>query len=144
MELDLRSLTLHLFFHLLFAIPFAFFLWNKTKSKKQVTILFLATFLIDTDHLVDYFAFSGFNFNIVNFLSGEYFVATQKSFTPFHAWEWILILGIFTRLRGWNTLYAVLLLALIPHIIVDSIATGKPWFYSIIFRFSRGFYFPDY
>lgn len=144
MEVDLKALILHEFFHILLAIPFALFLWNKTKSKKQLVVLFLATFLVDIDHFVDYFTFSGFNLNIVNFLSGEHFVVTHKAFTPLHAWEWVLILGIFTRLRGWNTLYAALLFGLLPHIIIDSIATGRPWFYSIIFRFYRGFYFPDY
>lgn len=144
MESDPSKLILHGFFHILLAIPFALFLWKKTGSKKQIAILFLATIFVDLDHLVDYFAFSGFNLNIVNFLSGEYFVVTHKAFTPLHAWEWVLILAIFTRLRGWNTLYAALLLGLLPHIIIDSIATGKPWFYFLIFRFYRGFYFPDY
>lgn len=144
MEPNFVELILHEFFHFLLAVPFAIFLWKKTGSKKQIFILFLATIFVDLDHLVDHFVYSGFNLNISNFLSGEYFVTTHKAFTPLHAWEWLLILAILARYRGWNSLYAALFFGLLPHIIIDSIVTGRPWFYSIIFRVYRGFYFPDY
>lgn len=144
MEPDLLKLARHEFLHILLAVPFALFLWKKTKSRKQIAILFLATIFVDLDHLIDYFAYSGFNLNILSFLSGEYFVVTHRAFTLLHAWEWIVILAVIARIRGWNSVYTAILFGLLSHIILDSIVIGRPWFYSIIFRIHRGFYFPDY
>lgn len=144
MQVDFKLLFFHEALHLLFALPFASVLWKNTKSKKQILILFLVTIFVDLDHLIDYFKYFGFNLSILDFLSGEYFVVTHRAFTLLHAWEWLLILAILARYRGWNSLYAALFFGLLPHIIFDSIVTGRPWFYSIIFRIYRGFYFPDY
>ncbi len=143
MESDLKRLVIHEFIHFIFAVPFALFLWKKTKSKSQIVVLFLATFFVDLDHFVDYFAYSGFKLSILGFLSGEYFVTTHKSFTPFHAWEWLVVVGVIAKLRGWKSIFTALLFGLSPHFIVDSLVTGEFLFYSLIFRVSRGFYFPD-
>lgn len=125
--------------HGVFALPFAVLLWKKTKSYKKVLALFLVTYLMDLDHLVDYFSYYGFEFNVSEFLGAEYFKMSKRAFTPLHAWEWIVILGVISYKKGWNSIFTIFFLAMLPHVIWDSIVVGSVFKYSIIYRFLVGF-----
>lgn len=127
--------------HGLIAVPFAFILWKKTRSYKSLIVLFFATYLIDLDHLVDYFSFYGFKFSLREFLGGDYFGITKRAFVPFHAWEWVILIGVVAKKRGWKSLFTILVLALLPHLIFDSIVQNDFLIYSIIYRSINNFSF---
>jgi hypothetical protein len=127
--------------HGVFALPFVYLIWRKTKSRKLALVTFLTAYLIDIDHLVDYFAFYGFRFNLLEFLGGVHFKYTRKAFVPFHAWEWVLLLGILAKKRGWKSYVCAVVFGLIPHLIYDSISQSSIFFYSIILRSFNNFGF---
>lgn len=125
--------------HGVFALPFAYLLWMKTGSLKKALLVEVFTYLIDLDHLWDYFAFYGAKFNLIDFLNAEYFKITHRAFVPLHAWEWGLILTGIALVRGWKSVSTLMLFSLLPHLIYDSITVGSITFYSIIYRISKNF-----
>ena len=136
------NILLDEFTHLWFVLPFALLLWKKTHSREHVLALILATFLIDMDHLVDYFSVFEFGFSFYRFMSGLSFEISHRGFVVFHAWEWIIILGVIAHIRGWKSIFTILFLALLPHVVYDSLGVGSFSFYSIIYRGSHGFALP--
>lgn len=136
-----NSLLAHEIIHGIVALPFALLLWKKTKSKKLVAIVFISTYLIDLDHLFDYLAFYGFRFNLFEFLNGKQFELSQKVYLPFHAWEWLVVLGIISKLRGWKSKYAAIILGILPHLLFDAIIWNHFLLYSIIYRAVNNFTF---
>lgn len=133
-EVFSSGLLLHEVLHGLVALPFAYLLWKKTGSKKLVVLLFVVTYLVDLDHLVDYFSFYGFSFNLSDFLASKHFEITQRAYVPFHAWEWIVLLGIMAKSRGWKSYLTALVLGLLAHFIYDAITQRSFLFYSIAYR----------
>ena len=133
-ELLRDGLFLHELMHGIVAIPVAYLMYRKTKSFGLALFTFVASFLIDLDHLVDYFAFYGFRFNLLEFLRGEQFEITQKAYIPLHAWELLVILGIVSKKVGWKSCITALTLGFTIHVIFDAIVWGDFLFYSIIYR----------
>jgi len=134
-----KDLLIQEIFHGIFAIPFAYLLWKKTKSSKSALSVIALSYAIDLDHLVDYFAYYGVTFNLSEFLSGIYFELTRRAYVPFHAWEWVIALAFLSYKKGWKSVFTLILFALLPHLIYDSITVGSIVFYSIIYRASSGF-----
>ena len=128
------------FLHGAAALPFAYILWRKTHTWKNVLILFAVTFLIDLDHLVDYFSYYGFSWHINEVITGEFYQQIRRTFVPLHAWEWAILIGVLAKMRGWKSYYTVILFGLLPHLIFDSIIVGSFIFYSIIYRSLLGFW----
>ena len=106
-----------------------------------VLTVFVVAYLIDLDHLVDYWHFYGFKLNFSNFLSGEYFNKKKVAFIPLHAWEWTLILGLIVLAGryGWDSCYVAVMLGLLSHYILDSINVNSFLFYSITYRYLKYF-----
>ncbi len=136
------SLFTHELLHGVVASPFAYLIWKKTKSKKLVILVFLSAYLIDVDHLVDYFLYYGLVFTPEKFFYGEHFDATQKAYVPFHGWEYLIPLGVMSRLRGWNLVFTAILLGITSHYVLDALTQGSFMFYSIIYRslYNFGFF----
>ena len=140
-EAFLTGLATHGLIHALGVLPFVLFVWHKTHSFKSIFLLFVVIFLVDLDHLVDYFAYNGFSFSLLDFLFQPYFNLSQRVFVPLHAWEWAFLLGVLAKLRGWKSNYTVFGFGLLAHLIYDSLAVGSFLFYSIIYRALLGFTF---
>ena len=140
------GLMFHEIWHGLIAIPFAIFLFKKTKSKALVLLLFLITYFLDLDHLIDYFMFYGLKFSLLQFLSLENFKITGRATVFLHGWEYVLFFGYLAYQKGkkkmWKTIYMVIVLAMLPHLIWDTINVGDPLFYSLIIRIVRGYVIP--
>lgn len=132
------NLLFHEFMHGIVAVPFVYLIWKKTKSKKRVVLTILTTFLIDLDHLFDYFLYYGLesNFNWSYFIQGKHFEATQVAYMPLHGWEWVILLAVLTKVKGWDSVYAAIFSGLLPHLIFDSFIQNHILFYSIIYRAS--------
>lgn len=139
-HLATKTLLIQEIFHGVFAIPFALYMWKKTGSWKYTLAVILLTYMIDFDHLIDYFYYYGFNhFNLLEFLTGVYFNYAHKSFILLHAWEWVIALAYLTKRYGLKTIFGVMLLSLIPHLIFDSITLRSVVPYSITYRILHGF-----
>ncbi len=128
------SLFTHELLHAVFAAPFGYLIWRKTKSKKHVALVFLSAYLIDADHLVDYFLYYGLIISPEKFFYGEHFDVTQKAYVPFHGWELLIPLGIVSKLKGWNSIYSAIFVGAFSHYILDALSQGSFLFYSIIYR----------
>ena len=136
----MKDLIVQEIIHGLFALPFALIIWYKTRSAKNVILLFVVTFLIDLDHLVDYFSFYGFSLHINEVLTGEFYEQVRRTFVPLHAWEWAILIGVLAKIRGWKSYYTAILFGLLPHLIFDSLTVASFLFYSIIYRSLLGFW----
>lgn len=127
------------FFHGVFALPFAYLIWKKTKDWRYFFLVIFFAYAIDVDHLFDYFLYYGFHFNLFEFLSAKYFESSGHAFVPLHAWEWVIILGIIAKNKGWKSIYAIVCLGFTAHLIFDAISIESIAFYSIIYRALSGF-----
>lgn len=134
-----EQLLIHEIIHGLFASLFGFLLWKKTKSWKRGLLVVLLAYVQDIDHLVDYFLFYGLHISIPKFFLADYFQITKRAVVPYHAWEWLAILGFLGYKRGWKSNFTLLFMALLPHLIIDSLNVGSFTFYSITYRIIKGF-----
>jgi hypothetical protein len=125
--------------HGLVSILFSFFIYKKTGKLKFTIIPLLMTYLIDIDHMFDYWGFYGFGFNPLKFVQMEYFFGPGRAFIPFHAWEWVAIFAAISYKKGWNSYTTAITLGMIAHLIWDTISMQNLLFYSIIYRGLIGF-----
>ena len=135
------SLLLSEIGHFVITLFLAAYMYFKTRSWMAVAATFLTGFFIDVDHLVDYFYYAGPRFSLKEFLSLHYVHETGKILTPFHAWEYVLLLlwG-----RRFSQKYATVLLGmavgLAGHLVWDQISNGASILaYSIIYRILTDF-----
>lgn len=133
-----NGLFLHEILHGVVAIPFAILLWKKYKNRNYVIIFFIAVYLIDIDHLIDYWDYSGLSFSMQKFVELDYFKHRDTTFVPLHAWEWLIILFFLFR-RYKKAFLLIFLLALSIHMFWDSIEIGSVSFYSILYRAFNNF-----
>jgi len=138
-------LSLHLLIHFSLAILTGY-LAGKYFRKLGLGIIigFIGGFLIDLDHVLEYFFVYGLNFNLIYFLQGRQFLISDQIQLWFHAWEYVIILLIFAYLfKKRNIVKAVLVtlaLAIGVHLATDSIINHyQPQFYSLSYRASLGF-----
>jgi hypothetical protein len=136
----LSNLIIYELFHGLVALPFAYLIYKKTKSIKYAFFVMLFTYLIDLDHLIDYFSYYGYSFNLYNFSNVDYFTYSGKAYVVFHAWEWVAAFGLLAYLRKrWNSIFTIITFALLPHLIVDTLTLKSVLIYSIIYRIITNF-----
>lgn len=140
----MSHLLFHEIMHGLLAVPMAYIVWKVTNNKGYVVLLFVVTYLIDLDHLIDYFFFKGqILFNLNEFLTSDYFKRVGHIFVFLHGWEYVAIIGILSYIKKWNNIYLAIFLGLLIHLVWDSINVGSPLFYSIVYRASTGFALPN-
>lgn len=137
----MNYLITHGFIHGLLALPFAYFIYHKTQSIRLGISVILMTYVLDVDHLVDYFLNLGDRFSLVDFFSLNYFYSGYAR-VPLHAWEWLVVCALLVYKKGWRSIFAVVLFGMIPHLIYDSLTINSFLKYSIIYRLSHGFYIP--
>lgn len=115
--------------------------------KKPVTGLLAGVaggFLIDLDHVLEYFLVFGWEFNIFSFLDGEQFLVSGLIRLWFHAWEYIPILVIlawlFRRQLYAKTIVLALVLGGSVHLLSDVMINNYPFRnYSLIYRYRQDF-----
>jgi len=122
------------------SLIFSIFLYKKTKNVYLSLVPVAVTYLIDFDHLFDYFMYYGFKFNAVDYIRMDYFKNTGQAVVVFHAWEWLLGLIYFAWLKKtWSSWQALLATGVLSHLIWDSYTVGNPIFYSILYRAAHSF-----
>ena len=134
-------LSFHLFIHFFMCLIIGFlgsvilsipFLYSFIAS-------LIGGFLIDLDHLIDYFLAFGFQHKLNYFLKGYQFLKSDKSYVLFHSFE----LSIFLILLAFILHYYLLLIiatSLFLHLITDlSINKLSLKFYFLIYRLINNF-----
>lgn len=94
-KIPYANLLNHEIIHLLLTFLAAGIVWiclrKKRKDTPKITLLvalgaFIGEFLLDTDHLLEYFFAYGLSFRMDYFLKANMFHELQKIFVIFHAW----------------------------------------------------------
>ncbi len=136
---DFPFLFFHEAIHFLIAIFISSLFYWKFRTKKIILIIFIATFLIDLDHLFDYFYFAGDLKFWIYFSKIDFFNATQKVFVPLHSWELVFFLGLYGRLRN-NSLLLGASAAIAGHLFIDQFSyTPNPLAYFLLLRIANNF-----
>lgn len=142
-------LSLHLLIHGTLAI-LSGYLAGRYFKKVELGILvgFCAGFLIDLDHVLEYFLVYGLNFNLLYFLQGRQFLISDKIYLWFHAWEYVALFIVSGLAIKKNTIIKTILLvvafAMSVHLLTDTIINKVPLkFYTLSYRASRYFSAPQ-
>jgi len=141
-------LPLHLFIHFTLAVLAGFsvgYYYNKLKIGIIAGII--GGFLIDLDHVLEYFLVYGWHFNIIYFFQGREFLLSDKIHIYFHAWEYLPILLILAWLLRKKKTIMIFILALTLgiffHLTTDHFINQYPWRnYSLIYRVKVNFSAP--
>lgn len=117
------SLSIHLLIHFIsgiFAGLITFFIWKQLIVSLSAGIT--GAFLIDCDHLFDYFLVFGTKFNLRYFLKHYQFLLCEKLYIPLHGFEFVILLFFGTFIVQ-NIVFKSILLAfaigLLIHLISD-------------------------
>lgn len=138
----INNLALHELTHFLVATVLGAGLFWKYRSLKLILVTFAVTFLIDLDHLFDYFYFSGSLKFWGYFDNADFFILSEKVFVPLHSWEAVIILGAMGLFRKLPILIVVSIV-MAGHILVDQFSyTSNPLAYFLIFRALNNFSLP--
>lgn len=119
---------------------------KKTGDRLSVfAIGLIGGFLIDLDHLIDYFSAFGLSFNLQYFIKGYQFLKSDKIFIFFHSYELIILFLLITiLLRRKFLLISILSLLLVAtmllHITFDAVENElPPQTYSFTYRLVNNF-----
>ena len=121
-----------------------FFYWRHRRWELILAAL-IPGFLIDVDHLIDYFLWHGFTFDLRLFFDVDSYMETSgKVYVLFHGWElipvfWLLGQWLGKRSKIKDLSWAVSL-AYFGHLFWDYLAFYRyPLNYSLIFRIINRF-----
>ena len=132
-----------LYEHMPAAVAVGGVFWWLDGNPAHVAIALAFGWLVDADHLCDYLIWlkrSGAKVSARDFVSGRFFKDSRKVYVPFHAWEWVLMLGLLAGTAGGYAahLYCAAF-ALLAHLIQDQLTNSPRTFgYSISYRFYHG------
>ncbi len=119
---------------------------GKKLARKLLPVIglgaFIGEFLLDADHLFDYFVAFGFDFQAHQFFRGDMFDKLQKVFVPLHSWELLPVLAIFIYLTKNKTLkyfFISLTLGFLFHMVYDTSYNHITIGYSLLYRILHGF-----
>ena len=99
-----------------------------------------AGIFIDIDHVFDYLIEHRMRFDYKKFTNYFYREKHKKITLLFHAWEWLLFIGLVTLLTNFNPWITGLFIGYGHHIISDYFySKASIMSYSLIWRFRKGF-----
>jgi hypothetical protein len=142
-------LALHLFIHFsLAALIGYYFGWRFKRPVLGIVFGILGGFLIDLDHVLEYFLFYGLHFNFTYFVESRQYLLTDKVKIFFHAWEYfpllLLIAWLFRRKKVLKMIFLTLAFAGLVHLIGDVLINGYSLkYYSIAYRALHHFSAPE-
>ena len=134
--------------HVTISLIFSAFLFVIFKSWKISASSFISGVLIDCDHVFDFFKEFRRRLQIRELFEIYYSKKHIYSWTIFHSWELLFLLGICAFLMSWNPWIIGITMGFTQHIILDQIfnKTNK-WEYFFLWRLKNGFIkektFPD-
>jgi hypothetical protein len=142
-------LTLHLFIHFFLAALVGYYFGRRFKHP-ALGIIFgiLGGFLIDLDHVLEYFLFYGLHFNFTYFIQSRQFLLSNQIRIFFHAWEYfpllLLAAWLCRRKQILKMIFLTLAFAGLVHLISDVLINGySVQYYSITYRALHHFSAPE-
>ena len=138
-------LPLHLSIHLFFALLSGYLAGKYFKNVPLgIFIGFCGGFLIDLDHVLEYFLVYGPHFNLLYFKQGRQFLSSGQTHIWFHAWEYLpILLGLgylFRKNKTAKIIFFTLAFAGSIHLISDCLINQCSLeFYSLSYRAANGF-----
>jgi hypothetical protein len=128
-------------------LGFGFWLFFDGKDKRRLLyclgFALLSGFLVDLDHFFDYFMAYGFVWNFSHFIHEDFFNASGHNYVFFHAFEYVILLGLsaFLAKKKWTKIYlSILAVSLLGHLFIDIYLAGATIrSYFIIYRILTGF-----
>ena len=134
-------LSIHFFMALLSGLAFGFVF---KRIWLGVIAGILGGFLIDLDHVLEYFFVFGLKFNLADFFNGLQFLTSDKIWLIFHAHEYfpiLILVAYFLRKKKALSFFLITLaFAGFVHLISDSyINNFPPKKYLIIYRATKNF-----
>jgi hypothetical protein len=138
------SLSLHLLIHFFFGLLAGLIVWRIWKKPFWAFVGgFFGGFLIDLDHVIEYFSVFGWNWQWQYFRNGYQFLKSGELHVLFHAWEYaiILILTVFLFKNKYaRTILLSLALGIFFHLGTDVIVDDMPIkAYSLNYRIANNF-----
>ena len=147
-ELEL-ALPLHLSIHFFMAV-LSGLIFGLIFKKVRLGLIagILGGFLIDLDHVLEYFFVFGLKFNLIDFLNGRQFLTSDKLWLIFHGYEYFPLLIVSSYLLRKKKALSFFLITLafagFVHLVSDSYINNFPLKnYSIIYRASKNFSTPE-
>lgn len=147
-ELNL-PLWLHLSIHFIMAVLSGYLIgWHFKKANIGIIAGILGGFLIDLDHVLEYFFVFGLKFNLASFFDGYQFLTSDKIWLIFHGYEYVPLLLLLAFIFRTKKAVMVFLLSLtfagFVHLVSDSVINNfPPKNYSIIYRATKNFSAPE-
>jgi hypothetical protein len=115
-------------------------LYVVTKSATVAGTAFFCGFLLDIDHILDYFREYGFRFNRREFFHVFNETRFEKLWLVFHAWEWVFALFLFAVVSGRHEAVLGLLIGVFHHMVLDQVGNGATTGgYFIVYRAANRF-----
>lgn len=137
MNKNLRRVIPDILSHLCLGLVGAGLVYFAYKNRLYALSFFIGSVFIDLDHLIDYFLYYGFRFNLKKFLSLGY-LASGKVYMPLHSWELFFIIFFLSIIFDLTPLF-FFSLAVGVHLLFDTLHRVRPLFYCLIYRASKGF-----
>jgi hypothetical protein len=137
--------SIHIYLHFLIALIIGYLAGRYFKRPWLcLTVALAGGFLIDLDHILEYFLIFGPHFNFYCFIQGREFLVSGKIYLLFHAWEWVALLALSVWLMRPKKRLKVILLtlavAMAAHLLSDCLINHYPLqFYSLGYRASQNF-----
>jgi len=141
-------LSIHLLIHFSLAIMSGYLAGRYFKNLiLGILVGFIGGFLIDLDHVLEYFLVYGPHFNLIYFLQGRQFLISDQIHLWFHAWEYVAVFIIFSFIikknKGIKAILLTLALAISVHLLTDTVINRVPLkFYTLSYRASQNFSAP--
>jgi hypothetical protein len=146
-EIFASNLFFHELLHFLAAILISLYVVKKYHSFKLVIGVFLISFLIDADHLTEWFwVYKTDLVYIFSHFNGGYFREAGKITIFFHSWELLPLVWFLGKIWEKERLAKAIILAVAGHYLVDqlvytSLFAMPLWQYSLIYRAINQFSF---
>ncbi len=138
-------LYIHLLIHFLLAVLVGYLCGRVFKQVRLGIIVgVIGGFLIDLDHVLEYFLVFGPTFNFQYFIESRQFLISEKIRLYFHAWEYLPILVLlawfFRAKQKLKLIFITLAFSGSVHLVSD-IFINQYYFgyYSITYRYQRDF-----
>jgi len=138
-------LYIHLSIHLIVAVLTGYICGRIFKNiYLGIIVGIFGGFLIDLDHVLEYFLVYGPTFNLQYFLESRQFLVSDKIRLYFHAWEFfpiLIALGfIFRKRKNLKIIFFTLAWAGATHLVSDVFINGYYFkYYSLIYRYQHNF-----
>jgi len=131
----------HELVHLILTLIIAGAFWLNFHDWHLLIACFLVGFLIDIDHLFDYFHFFGLKFKLKEFLNVEsYIKPAAKVYVVLHGWEYIVLFWLIGRWIGVPGLEWAMSFSYLSHLLWDNFSfKHHPLAYSFINRLINNF-----